>query len=378
MITRASAPRGRRIALLLETDGPGGAEQVVVHLAERLVARGHRPLLCVPRNGEGWIRERLRGVPAEIVELPLHGPADPRGILRIALALRHHRCDLLHTHEFGQAIPGLCAARLAGIPHVLTIHGGRYWAERRRRRLALRLAIAWSDACTAVSAPLAADLTATLRLPASAITVLPNGARASTARANGTRADLGLTRAARLILAVGNLYPVKGHRFLVDALARLAPRHPELHVVIAGRGSEEARLIAQARAAGIADRVHLLGLRDDIGALLASADLFAHPSLAEGLPLAVLEAMFAARPVVASAVGEIPTVLADGACGRLVPPGDGEELASAIEGVLTDPEGAAQLGTRARQRALEEYTLDRMMDRYLDVYQTAMLRRGPR
>lgn len=367
-----------RIALLLETDGPGGAEQVVVHLAERLAARGHHPLLCIPRNGEGWIRERLRGVPVDIAELPLRGPVDPRGALQIAVALRRHRCDLLHTHEFGQALPGSCAARLAGIPHVLTIHGGRYWAERRRRRLALRLAIAWSDACTSVSGPLADDLRATLRLPSDAITVLPNGARGDSAQANGTRAELGLTREERLILAVGNLYPVKGHRYLIDALARLAPRHPELHVAIAGRGSEEGRIIAQAHAAGIADRVHLLGLRDDVGALLASADLFAHPSLAEGLPLAVLEAMFAARPVVASAVGEVPTVLAGGACGRLVPPGDGEELALAIEAVLADPEAAARLGTLAQRRAREEYTLDRMLDRYLDVYQAALLRRGAR
>lgn len=378
-MTRAVLPgRGRRIALLLETDGPGGAEQVVVHLAERLAARGHRPLLCVPRHGEGWIRERLDGVAVEFVELPLGGPLGPRGMLALALALRRHGCDLLHTHEFGQALPGACAARLAGIPHVLTIHGGRYWAERRRRRLALQLAIRLSDACTAVSTPLADDLQAVLGLTPGTIKVLPNGADAGTVHANGTRRDLGLSGDARLIVAVGNLYPVKGHRYLVDAVARLAPRHPELHLAIAGRGSEEGRLAAQALAAGVADRVHLLGLRDDVSSLLASADLFVHPSLAEGLPLAVLEAMFAARPVVASAVGEIPTVLAEGICGRLVPPADAEELAQAIEELLADGNAAARLGERARQRARREYTLDRMMDRYLDVYQAAHFRHGDR
>src|SRR5207247_10689618 len=140
----------------------------------------------------------------------------------------------------------------------------------------------------------------------------------------------------QLAVAVVNLYPVKGHHFLLEALALLAPRFPRLHVAIAGRGDLEGPLRARAQALDVGDRFHLLGLRSDVGNVLAGADVFVLPSLSEGLPLALLEAMLAARPVVATAVGEVPTVLMGGRAGVLVPPGEAAELAGAVAGVLTD------------------------------------------
>lgn len=364
----AGPPRARRVGLLIESDGPGGAEQVVAHLAESLASRGDRVWLFVPRDGEGWLRERLRGSSVMVEELPLDGPLSWRGGVALAAALQRHGIDLLHTHEFGESLTGASAARWLGIPHVLTLHGGGYWAGRARRRAVLRLAIALSGAVTAVAPPLARDLRGRLNLRADTVEVVLNGARpphAAPARALGPD---GIPEDAPLLLAVGNLYPVKGHRHLITALQHLRPRHPELHLAIAGRGDEEGALRAQAREAGLSGQVHFLGLRDDIGALLERADLFVHPSLSEGLPLAVLEAMLAARPIIASAVGAIPAVLDEGEAGRLVPPGDPGELAAAIEELLDDPAGARRLATRAGQRARREYSVERMVERYRAVY----------
>jgi glycosyltransferase involved in cell wall biosynthesis len=368
MIAIARPLAGRNIGLLIESDGPGGAEQVIAHLAEHLHASGSIVTVLVPADGEGWLARRLAGLPIVVEGIPLGGPLSPHGIMALTAALRRHAIDLLHTHEFGQALAGASAAALCHIPHVITMHGGQYYAERKRRRAALRLAIAMSGGITAVSAPLGSHLEARLHLRKGQVEVLPNGARPAPGGVNGVRASLGISAKTPLLLAVGNLYRVKGHKHLLRALELLREQRPELHLAIAGRGEEGPALQAQARAAGFADRVHLLGLRDDVGALLHAADLFVHPSLAEGLPLAVLEAMFAGCSIIATAVGAIPTVLADGAAGTLVPPADPVALAAAIEQMVDDPATACTLGARAAERAQAEYGIDRMGARYQALY----------
>jgi glycosyltransferase involved in cell wall biosynthesis len=368
---KAAAPATfpRHLGLLIESDGPGGAEQVVAHLAEHFSREcAMRVTVFVPSGGEGWLAERLRPTPVEVEAVPMGGPLSPHAIMALVSALRRHEVDLLHTHEFGQALGGASAASLRRIPHLITMHGGKYFAERKRRRAALRLAISLSGAITAVSSHSASHLEENLGLRPGTVLVLPNGAKLAPGEANGTRARLGIPPDVPLALAVGNLYPVKGHRHLVEALSLLTRRHPDLHVAIAGRGEEDHSLRSQARAAGVADRLHLLGLRADVGTLLRAADLFVHPSLAEGLPLAVIEAMLAARPIVASAVGEIPKVLNDGEAGLLVPPADPAALASGIAALITAPERARELGARAAARAGSEYAIPKMAERYLSLY----------
>src|SRR3989449_923025 len=181
--------------------------------------------------------------------------------------------------------------------------------------------------------------------------MISNGVRYARATSTTLREELRLTPKDRLLVSVGNLYPVKGHTHLVDAMRLLIARHPTVHLAISGRGELAEALTAQARDNGIADRVHLLGLRSDVAAILAAADVFVLPSLSEGLPLALLEAMVAARPIVATAVGEIPTALDGGRAGVLVPARDAGALASALASVLCDPAQAPRLSAPAPLRA---------------------------
>jgi len=233
----------------------------------------------------------------------------------------------------------------------------------------MRAAVTASGALVAVSQGLSAHLAHDLWLRANRIITIPNGVRFKPAAAESTlRAELGLAPDDRLVVAVGNLYPVKGHRYLLDAVARLAGEHPNLHVAIAGRGELAATLQEQAAALGIGERLHVLGLRPDVANVLAAADLFALPSLSEGLPLALLEAMFAARPIVASAVGDVPVALASGAVGLLVPPGDSAALAGALQRLLVQPFEAQRLGHSAQARAAAEYGIGRMVQRYAELY----------
>jgi glycosyltransferase involved in cell wall biosynthesis len=176
------------------------------------------------------------------------------------------------------------------------------------------------------------------------------------------------------MVAVGNLYPVKGHSVLLHALAQLASVTPgsSWQVAIVGRGDEEAALTTLAAGLGLDDRVQLLGYRADVPDILAAADAFVMPSLSEGMPLALLEAMFAAKPVVASEVGGVPEVVRSGREALLVPPGDPTSLRRAIQLVFSDTHLRKELGSNALRRAKERYTLAAMTDAYEGLYTQAV------
>jgi len=367
-----------RIAHLIESDGPGGAERMVADLAAACQEHGDVNVVFLPMHGEGWLGQQLHGSGVVEEHFRLDRPVSPQCVRALVSAFHRHRIDVAHSHEFSMAVYGGCAAWLAGIPHVITMHGSRYYAGRLQRRLALRAAISRSGSTIAVSHQLASHLANDLRVRGDRIGMIPNGVRpvAPPPRATSLREELGLTPEDRLIIAIGNLYPVKGHRYLVDAVALLASRHPRLHVAIAGRGDQAGALVDRAQSHRIADRVHLLGLRSDVGSVLAAADGFVLPSLSEGLPLALLEAMFAGRPIVATRVGEVASALDNGEAGILVAPGDALALGAGIDVLLTNPGLARALAEQARRRAEAEYGIAQMVDRYRGVY--AQLAAGAR
>jgi glycosyltransferase involved in cell wall biosynthesis len=363
---------GMRIAHLIESDGPGGAERFLAHLASALQAEGASNVAILPANGEGWLERELQGSGVAIEHFRLDRPVSPACARGLEATLRRRRIDVAHSHEFTMAVYGGWACWRMGIPQVVTMHGSLYYAERVRRRVALRAALALRGRTVAVSESLARRLREDLWMPASRVAMIPNGVPCPATPTPTLREELGLGPSDRLLVAVGNLYPVKGHRYLIDALSLLVARHPRVHVAIAGRGALEGELMAGARDRGVAERVHLIGLRSDVPAVLAAADVFVLPSLSEGLPLALLEAMFAGRAIVASAVGEVSAALAHGAAGVLVPAGDPLALAAAVDGLLSEPQRARDLGRTAARRAAAEYDISRMVRRYLDVYEEAL------
>jgi glycosyltransferase involved in cell wall biosynthesis len=367
-----SGVNGLRIAHLIECDGPGGAERVVVQLATACQDAGAHNVVFLPANGEGWLASELEGSGVAIEYFTIDGWLSPKCAAQLSEAFRRHRIDVAHSHEFVMAIYGAWASWRAGVPHVITMHGSRYYNGKLRRRLAMRAAIAVSDHVAAVSEPLAQAITNDLGVPQAKVTVLPNGVRHAVPELITLRDELRLAPDARLIVAVGNLYPVKGHVHAIDALAILMQRHPSAHLAISGRGSLDGALLARAREHGLEGRVHLLGLRADVPAVLAAADLFVLPSLSEGLPLALLEAMFAGCPIVATDVGQVRTALSGGTAGLLVEPGNSTALAAALDRLLSNAEEARRLGRLAAAHAAAQYDLSRMVRRYAAVYEAAL------
>jgi glycosyltransferase involved in cell wall biosynthesis len=376
-VTRSSFDRiaaahdvpGLRVAHLIESDGPGGAERVVADLASAFQAGGATSVVFLPADGDGWLARQLEGTGVSIEYFRIERPLSPACARSLAAGFRRHRIDIAHSHEFSMAVYGAWASWLAGVPHVITMHGSRYYARELRRRLAMRAAIALSGRTIAVSSPLADHLSRDLHMRRSQIATIMNGVRRPPAATPTLREELGLEPADRLIVSVGNLYPVKGHQHLIDALALLTDRQPTAHLAIGGRGDLADALTSRARMCGIGDRVHLLGLRSDVPAVLEAADVFVLPSLSEGLPLALLEAMFAGCAIIATNVGDVSVALGGGDAGVLVEPGSAPALAGAIDQLLSYPSLGSELGARASRRARAEYDLSQMVRRYGAVYE---------
>jgi glycosyltransferase involved in cell wall biosynthesis len=362
----------RRIVLALGTSGPGGAENMMIQLAAALRERGAEPILATLRPG--WMTERAERLGLPVWVQPQRRGADPLWIARFARRLRRERIEIVHTHEFDMNTYGACAAGLARLPSLATLHGMQWGLERRSHLLAYRALYRDPRRLVSVSHDLARAVGPRLRRAPESIPVIHNGiampalppAEQWSARREQARSQLGLPTDGPLLVAVGNLYPVKDHATLLRAL----PALPHVRAAIAGRGREEEPLRQLAAELGISERVHLLGLRDDIDRVLRAADVFVHPSRSEGLPLAILEAMATAVPIVATRVGGIPEAVLHGETGLLVPPAEPGLLAQAVRQVLESANRGAGLAREARARAEKEFSVDAMVRRYADVYET--------
>jgi glycosyltransferase involved in cell wall biosynthesis len=180
----------------------------------------------------------------------------------------------------------------------------------------------------------------------------------------------------RKVAAVANLRPLKGHDVLIDAAVEVLERFPDARFEIIGEGPERAALMARAAGHGVAHAFTFTGHCDNVPARLAEADLFVLPSRSESFPNAVLEAMAAQLPIVASGVGGILELIDDGRTGWLVPPGEDEALAGRIIHLMADPMEAARLAAAARAEAVARFSFDRMVAGFDGLYSTELARRG--
>jgi glycosyltransferase involved in cell wall biosynthesis len=206
----------------------------------------------------------------------------------------------------------------------------------------------------------------------SRLVVVPNGVPIIRGDATAVRKEFDIRDDECVLLAVGNLETHKGHVVLLEALARIADRgaSPRWKLIIAGGrgGDQHGPLLDFVRRAGLGDTVKIVLNRDDIPDLLALANVFVMPSLWEGLPMAMLEAMLARKAIVASATAGIPEAIVDGREGILVPPGDVGALSTALDSILGSVALRTKLGTAAGLRAEREFTVEVMADRYERLY----------
>lgn len=366
-----TAPSERLVvAQLIEGDTPGGAERLVIQFAEELRRRGHGIITIIPAGGAGWLGQEMQRRDFPWTTIQRRAMFDPRTARDLAAIVREAGATAVHSHEF-IAVHGAAAARRVGIPHVITMHGSPYFAEKWRRRAAFRWAVRRSVRMVGVSRDTSEHAERVLGLaPGSALTI-PNGIAPRPGDGAALRRELGIGDEELIVAAVGNVSERKNHLQMLEALLAVRERHPSLawRMVVAGqdRGCMAA-IRALAETNGVSGRVHLLGHRDDTEDLLAAADVFAMPSLHEGMPLAIIEAMFASRPVVSSTAGGVADMFDAGSEGLLFAVGDTPAFATALERLLTDAALRASVGRAARARAERQFGIGPMMDAYERLY----------
>lgn len=373
-----------RVLLLVDALWVGGTERSLVEMLPGLTAQGFDPVVvCLRRRDEGVEGE----VPPERLRILPPGPLPARALALRQLA-RELSVDVVHSSLFAANLVARLARR-PGTPFRLlnSLVNVPYDPARRRDPAVSPWRLRAVQAADAASGHLAVDhfhavseaarqgAVRHLRLPAGRITVVRRGrdphrlGEPGAERRRRVREALGVAADAQIVLSVGRQDFQKGQEHLLRAVERLAPRHPRVEVWLAGRsgpaGAELARLAAKPPLAG---RVRLLGHRTDVPDLLAAADLFAFPSLFEGFPGAVIEAMALALPVVASDIAPVRELVRPGETGLLVPPERDEPLAAALEALLADASLAAELGRRGRARFLRELTLEHSVHDMAELY----------
>ncbi|HSA54085.1 MAG TPA: glycosyltransferase [Gemmatimonadaceae bacterium] len=374
-----------RPLVLISSLAPGGAERVTVSCLRRMAQAGHPvPLCTVSSRGDGALAWELDRAGVARHDLGARRLADPRALMGLIRLLRRERYDLVHAHGQDAAVLAALACRLLGIPLVITRHvieEPRDGWRRRLRATATTAALRRADALVAVSSATAKALQRTMGIPPGRVRVILNGielerfaAAASHTDRNRARAALGLGRADRVVLVPAVLREGKGHDVLLSAMDRIRAHVPRVRVLFAGTGPLAVELQERARAHG--EAVRFLGHRDDVPALMRAADLIVLPSLGEALPTALIEAAAAGRAVVSTRVGGVEEVVTHGCTGLLVPPGDPDALAAAVEELLQDHERARAFGAAARAMANERFGIDAQIARTWALWESAVAR-GP-
>jgi glycosyltransferase involved in cell wall biosynthesis len=345
-----------RVVHLHRIRGIGGSERHLLTLLPALAAEGIEPVFLGLDDPAGVLGPFYEGLGVESVRLACPRDIDPRLLRRVRRELVRLRPDVVHTHLVHGDVYGALAA--GGVPVVSTKHnddpfrrGPFRHAERLLTRRAARV-IAITDALRRFCVD-------DVGLPAAKVEVVHYGLDRLPA-AWGDSPMVELPEDARVLLCVARLVPQKGVDVVVRALARVRTVEPRAVLVVLGDGPERPRLAG--------DGVHLPGRVGDVASWYRRAELLVHPARWEGFGLALLEAMLAAKPVVATQVSSAPEIVADGETGLLVPPDDPEALAGAVLALLGDPTRARDMGEAGLARAKSEFSVEKMAARTAAVY----------
>jgi len=362
--------------------GVGGLENGIVNLINHMPADRYRhAIVCL--KGFTDFRHRITRKDVEIVALNKREGNDLSMHLRLYRTLRRLRPDIVHTRNLA-AMEGQLAALLAGVPH--RVHGehGRDMSDldgsNARYRLLRRALRPLVHRFTAVSRDLEHWLARDIGVPAARVTQIYNGVDSERFRPRSGRRRIGPEGFAGddsiVIGSVGRMAAVKDFPRLAEAFVQLLTRVPDgrrrLRLAIVGEGESRAACQAILRDAGAADLAWLPGERADIGKLMPAFDVFALPSLGEGISNTILEAMSCGLPVVATKVGGNIELVRDGATGRLVVPGDARALADALAPYCTDPALRRRHGGAARAVVEARHSMASMTDAYLGVYDSLL------
>ena len=357
--------------LSVEGSGIHGITRALGWWAERLEPARVRFRVLSLRGDEPEAEAFLAGKGME-VRFVDYAKFDPRVFFAIAREARRWNATVLHLHGYAAADFGRLVARMLGLPNVVHEHvvfpsqpTYQVWAD--------RLLAGITDASLAISPAVAEFMVRGRAVPARTLETFFYGipfeefTEPAPAAIAAARESVGIPPGVPVIATAGRLAAQKGLDGLVRAFAAVAGKHGDARLLLVGEGPERERVQSLARALGLGERVCLAGYREDVRPWIAMAEVFVIPSHYEGGPLTLFEAMRLGRPILSTPVGLVPQALEEGRNGRVVPVGNEDALASALDELLSDPARAASFGAAARADS-EAWDVRRAVERLMGFY----------
>jgi glycosyltransferase involved in cell wall biosynthesis len=358
----------------------GGAARIILRLGQVAKEEGwHVDILTTDPVFQQAVKQQGLGlVNLDVIRREIRPVWDSAGLFRLHNFLRREPYRIVHTHTSKAGFVGRLAARLANVPVIVhTVHG---FAFHERSPFLARVFYSSleriaSHCCDRIVSVSQFHRQWALELgicnPPHILTI-PNGVAPASRTSETASAEIRRSWGARdddfFILSTARLALDKGLEYLVEAAANLSGMKRRYRVIIAGDGPLRPQLECLARNLGVGDRVAFLGYREDVSNLLAACDVVVLPSLREGLSIALLDAMAAGKPIIATSIGSHVELASQAEMARLVPPADPRALSEAILGFARDPALMARFGTTARTLFESTYTEDRMLNSYIELY----------
>jgi glycosyltransferase involved in cell wall biosynthesis len=346
---------------------PDGTQRVLTQLVEGLSQRGHQhAVVCVNDSWDAQVVESLRACRCEVRIIGKAALVTGIGVIQTLRWLRNERFDAAVTLLFYSDVIGRTLAHAAGVPRIVTSIRARNVDYSRWQRWLDRITMKWADQVVINSAGIREYVQTQVGVRTNALVLVPNGVNIpdlpSRSERSHARETLGIRNGAIVIGSVGRLEPQKGYDLLIQAYRYLEPDKP--YLLIIGNGSQEGDLREQIARDGLTEKVFLLGYRRDVLDIYPAIDLYVQPSRFEGMPNALMEAMAAGLPVIATAVDGNCELIEDGCSGWLAPAGDAEGLASVISSAIRKSDEARRRGEEGRARVCVLFPLEKMVSRW--------------
>jgi len=359
-----------KVSFLISGSEIGGTEKMLIDMAERLPRDDFFPPVVFAIRGSGTftIELRKRGIKVHIFDMR----RNPFRFFSLLLSVRRESPDVLHSFLFYGNLAGRICGRLLGIKAVISSQRSTDDWRKKIHWLADGLTAKWADAIISNSHSGKRALVNKAGIKPSAITVIPNGIELPPVDATFSRGDFGIRPGELVVGTVGNLRKPKGHIYLVLAAPLVLEKLPDTRFMIVGQGELQQYLLDEAKKAGVAEKFVFTGFIKDAAKIIRLFDVFAFPSLWEGCPVGLLEAMGAGKPCVAFPAGDVPFIIDSGKNGIIVRDRSHEELAQGILKLLGDRNLREETGRNARKRVEESFTFEGMMEQYVSVYRTTV------
>lgn len=363
-----------KVLQVIEGFSLGGAEKKLLELADHFDQDRFHTTICSLGLGNEIASEfeKLKNTGIDVVRIPRRTRFDFTHVFKVANFMREQKIDVVMTTLNYADVIGLIAGRLAGVKAAFSWEtiSAPEWLYKRRLWPYL-FAIKFCNRVISVSEATKTWLIEKRKVPAEKVEVIPYGVNLeefNTHDNSNLREELGLGKDIPIVGMVGRLHPQKGHTYLIQAAKLITKKRANVQFVLIGDGKLRSKLESEAEENNLSKNFHFLGFRSDVSQLIQGFNIFVLPSLYEGLPNVVLEAMATAKPVVATPVDGTKEAVVDGETGLLVPQKDPAALAEALLKLIENPEKLQEMGQKGRKRVEEKFSLVKQVQRFEQLY----------